>query len=175
MVGLTATSSKRAYAAPRSAAQSPCPCGRPLLTCSSAADTQTQFWLSLCGVPGSWCAQSMFEPSECLWQEWGLILNMMSPLLPSCWGFSFALGRGVSSFGGLQHSSVDGCLAVSCSFGVLTGDVDCMSFYAAILRQTQAKSLRAEPPERQHGALWPPGPPPPPLSAERCIPTRLPN
>ena len=30
--------------------QSPCPCGRPLLTHTSAGDTQTQFWLSLCGV-----------------------------------------------------------------------------------------------------------------------------
>ena len=28
--------------------QSPCPCGRPLLTRTSAGDTQTQFWLSLC-------------------------------------------------------------------------------------------------------------------------------
>ena len=27
--------------------QSPCPCGRPLLTCIFAGDTQTQFWLSL--------------------------------------------------------------------------------------------------------------------------------
>ena len=26
--------------------QSPCPCGRPLLTQTSAGDTQTQFWLS---------------------------------------------------------------------------------------------------------------------------------
>ena len=34
--------------------------------------------------------------SECLWWEWGLIPNMNLPLLPSCWGFSFALGRGVS-------------------------------------------------------------------------------
>ena len=32
--------------------QSPCPCDRPLLTRSSAGDTQTQFWLSLCG--GLW-------------------------------------------------------------------------------------------------------------------------
>ena len=31
-----------------------------------------------------------------LWREWGLILNAKSPLLPSCWGFSFALGHGVS-------------------------------------------------------------------------------
>ena len=37
--------------------QSPCPCDRPLLTCTSSGDTQTQFWLSLCGVSGSLCAQ----------------------------------------------------------------------------------------------------------------------
>ena len=34
--------------------QSPCPCSRPLLTRTFAGDTQAQFWLSLCGVPGSW-------------------------------------------------------------------------------------------------------------------------
>ena len=44
--------------------QSPCPCGRPLLTGTSSGDTQTQFCLSLRGVSGSWCAQGMFEPSE---------------------------------------------------------------------------------------------------------------
>ena len=43
--------------------QSPCPCSRPLLTRSSTGDTQTQFWFSLCGVSGSWCAQGLFEPS----------------------------------------------------------------------------------------------------------------
>ena len=32
--------------------QSPCPCGRSLLTCTSTGDTQTQYWLSLCG--GLW-------------------------------------------------------------------------------------------------------------------------
>ena len=76
--------------------QSPCLCGSPLLTCKSTGDAQTQFCLRLCGVPGSWCAQGLFEPSERLWQEWGLILNANSPLLPSCLGFSFVLGRGVS-------------------------------------------------------------------------------
>ena len=75
--------------------QSPCPCSRPLLTRTST-DVQTQLCLSLCGVPGSWCAQGWLEPSECLWWEWGLILNVNLPLLPSCWGFSFALGCGVS-------------------------------------------------------------------------------
>ena len=76
--------------------QSPCPRSSPLLTCTSSGDTQTQFCLSLCRVSGSWCAQGMFEPSEHLWQVWGLILNVISPLLPSCWGFSSALGHGVS-------------------------------------------------------------------------------
>ena len=33
--------------------QSPCPCGRPLLTNTFTGDTQTRFWLSLCGVSGS--------------------------------------------------------------------------------------------------------------------------
>ena len=36
--------------------QSPCLCSSPLLACTSTGDTQTQFWLSLCGVSGSWCA-----------------------------------------------------------------------------------------------------------------------
>ena len=57
-------------------------------------DTQTQLCLSLCGVSGFWCTQGLFEPSEHLWQVWGLILNAILPLLPSCWGFSFALDVG---------------------------------------------------------------------------------
>ena len=64
--------------------QSPCPCSSPLLTHTSAGDAQTQFCLSLYGVSGSWCAQSLFEPSEHLWWVWGLILNVISPLLLSC-------------------------------------------------------------------------------------------
>ena len=68
--------------------------------------TQSQVWLSLCGSPGA--HKVLFETSECLWREWGLILNVISPLLQTCWGFSFALGWGVSFFGGVQHSLVDG-------------------------------------------------------------------
>ena len=71
------------------------PCGRPLLTRTSTEDAQTQFSLSL-WAPRSWYAQGLFEPSERLWQGWGLILNANSAPLPSCWGFSFALGRAVS-------------------------------------------------------------------------------
>ena len=51
---------------------------------------------------GSWCAQGMFEPSDCLWKVWGLILNVILPLIPCCWGFSFALGLRVSP---QSHSS----------------------------------------------------------------------
>ena len=111
LVGLMVTS-KEGSSSPGLLTQSPCPCGGPLLTHTSAGDTQTQFWLSLCGVSGSWCAQGLFEPSKHLWWAWGLILNAVSPFLPSCWGFSFALGY---FFGGIQHSPVIGCSAASCS------------------------------------------------------------
>ena len=94
--------------------QDPCPCVRPLLTYTFAGYTQTQFCVSLCGVPGSWCAQVSSEPCKCLWRECHLILNMNSPLLPSCWGFSFALGQGVS----LQsHSSTYRLTGVSLTPG----------------------------------------------------------
>ena len=73
-----------------------CPCSRPLLIHTFSGDIQTQFWLSFCGVSGSWCAQGLFEPSEHLCRVRSLILNAILPLLPSCWGFSFALGHGVS-------------------------------------------------------------------------------
>ena len=72
--------------------QSPCPWGRPLLTRTSTGDTQTQFWFSLCGVSGSWCAQ--FEPFEHLWRVCSLILNADLSLIPSCWCFSLALDVG---------------------------------------------------------------------------------
>ena len=135
MVGLLATPSNLDLSRTQfCCTQSPCPCGRPLLTRTSTEDTQTQFWLSLCGFSGSWRAQGLLEPSEHLWQVWGLILNAISPLLPSCWGFSFALGCGVSFFGGIQHSPVESCSAVSCNSEVLAGEDERTSFYSAILK-----------------------------------------
>ena len=47
--------------------QSPYLCSSPLLTCTSTGDTQTQFWLSLCRISGSWHTEDLFEPSEHLW------------------------------------------------------------------------------------------------------------
>ena len=74
----------------------------------------------------------MFEPSVHLWWVRSLILNVILPLLPPCWGFSFVLGCGVSFFGGIQHSPVNDCSAASCSFGVLAGEDERMSFYPTI-------------------------------------------
>ena len=74
----------------------------------------------------------LFEPSEYLWWVWGLILKVILPLLQSFWGFSFALGCGVSYFAGIQHSPVDGCSVVSCNLGVLSGEDECMPLYSAI-------------------------------------------
>ena len=105
VVGLMATSSKRAYATrcvtQVCCTQSPCLCGRPLLTHTSAGDTQTLKGRSgsvSVGSLGTDVQKSLVEPSKCLWQVWGLILNAISPLLPSCWGFFFALGWEVCFF-----------------------------------------------------------------------------
>ena len=131
---LMVTSSKRAYAILRSAYPEPLPLWQATSDLIFAGDTQTQFWLSLCGVSGSWWTQGLSEPFEHLWKVRSLILNAILPLFaPSCWGFSFSLGCGVSFFGGIRHFPVDGCLAASCSFGVLTREDEHMSFYSAIL------------------------------------------
>ena len=127
------TSSKKAYAIPRSAApRAPAPAAghcwpTPL---QETLNIQRQVWLSV-GFPG--VHKVLFEPSERLWWVWGLILKEISPLLASCWGFSFALGCGLSFFGGIQHSPTDGCSEVSCNFGVLSGEDEHMSFYSVFL------------------------------------------
>ena len=64
LVGLMATSSRRAYAITKSAAPRAHPCGTPLLTHTFTGDAQTHYGLSLCGVPGYWWAQCLFEHSE---------------------------------------------------------------------------------------------------------------
>ena len=114
MVGLMVTSSKRAYAthcvSKICCNQRACPCGRLLMIHASTGDTQT-----LKGRCGSVSVESLgpgackvlFKPFEHLWLVWGLTLNVISPLLLSCWGFSFALGGGVAFFGGIEHSIVD--------------------------------------------------------------------
>ena len=62
MVGLMTTSSKRAYAIPKSAApRAPVPAAdhhRP----APPQQTLKHSCLSLCGVPGSWCIYGLFDP-----------------------------------------------------------------------------------------------------------------
>ena len=94
------------------------------------------------GFPGPGSHTVLFDSSEHLRLVWGLILNMISPLQPYCCGFSFALGHGVSFFGGIQHSTVDGFSMVCCNFWVLTGEDQCMSFYSTILHHVSTSFKR---------------------------------
>ena len=131
LVGLMATPSKMAHATPRTdAPRAPMAVHCWPVPPQETFNTQRQVWLRLCGV--FWCIQLLFEPSECVWEVWSLVLSVISPFLPSYWCFSFALGCGVSFLGGIQHSSVNGSSAVSCIFGVLAGENEHMSLYSTI-------------------------------------------
>ena len=91
------TSSKRAYATPRAAApRAPAPVAvhcwpMPLQETlrHSKAGLAQPLW-------GLLVHQVLFDPPKHLWWVWGLILNAILPLLPSCWAFSFAFACGVS-------------------------------------------------------------------------------
>ena len=61
-------------------------------------NTQRQVWSVSVGPLCPGAHKVLFEPSKCLWRAWGLILNVILPLLPSCLGFSFVLGHGISFF-----------------------------------------------------------------------------
>ena len=96
IVGLMVTSSKRAYAIPRSAAPSapvPAPATGSSELYLHRRCSNTVLSQSLWGPRVLW-TQDLFESSRHLWWEWGLSLNLNSPLLLSCWGFSFVLGIG---------------------------------------------------------------------------------
>ena len=69
-------------------------CGRPLLTHTSTGDTQTLKIRSASvsvGSPG--VCKVLLEPSV-----WGLILNVISSLLPSCWASPFLWAWGAFFF-----------------------------------------------------------------------------
>ena len=140
LVGLMMTSSKKAYVShcviQVSWSQSPCPHGRPLLTCASIGDTQT-----LRSRSGS----VSLGVSESSWNQ-GFVWALQASLA----GVRFDCKHNFSSptillgcllcpwmcdifFSGIQHSPVNGCLAMSCNFGVLSGENEHISFYSAIL------------------------------------------
>ena len=114
MVGLMVTSSKGAYTTgcvtQSSAPRSPAPAAGHCSPASSQ-ETQTEFWLSLCGVSGSWCAQGfvwalraslagMGFDSKCYLSPPTILLGLL--LCPWTWCIFF---------GGIQHFLVDGCSA----------------------------------------------------------------
>ena len=123
------TSSKRAYAIPRSTAPR-----APALQQSTAdlylrrrhsnkvlAQSLWGLWV-LVHTRFIWALQASLAGI-------GFDSKCYFTLLPSCWGFSFALGHEASFLCGIQHSSVDGCSAVSWNFGVLAKDEQ-KSFYS---------------------------------------------
>ena len=75
MVGLMATSSKRGYTIPTSVIpRAPVPTAdrrRPLPPQEMLKHSSVSVFV---GVPGFWCAHGLFEPCECLWCEWDLII-----------------------------------------------------------------------------------------------------
>ena len=132
IVGLMETSSKRAYAICRSAAPRvpvpvtghcwPVPLQETLKHSSGSVSVGslglvlTRFvwalWVSLVGM--------VFD-SKCDFSPPTILLGLL--LCPLMWGIFF---------GGIQHSPVDSCSAVSCNFGVLAGEDEHTSFYSAI-------------------------------------------
>ena len=103
VMGLMVTSSKGEYAIPRSnAPRAPCPCSRPLLTHTSQGILKQSSVSVSVGSLVLVCTRFVWVLWVSLALVWGLILKTISPLLPSCWGFSFALGHGVSP---QSHSS----------------------------------------------------------------------
>ena len=75
--------------------QSPCPCGSPLLTHTSQ-ETLTHSSVSVRVVSLGPGTQRVCLSPLSVSGVWGLILNVILPIPPSCWGFSFSLDCWVS-------------------------------------------------------------------------------
>ena len=96
------TSSKRAYAIPRSTAPgAPAPTAVHCLPISTG-DTHTQFSLSLCGVSGSQRVQGHFSFLVGMGFDSKCDFATPPPTPSSLWGFSFAFGSRLSP---QSHSS----------------------------------------------------------------------
>ena len=76
--------------------QSPCPCGSPLLTCTSTGDAQTHKGSLVQSLWGSWCAQGFVGAFRASLVGMGFDSKCVFPLPIILLGFSFGLGHGVS-------------------------------------------------------------------------------
>ena len=123
-------------ACPRSAAvRTPIPASghcRPMPPLETLKHSKTGLTQSPWGLWVPVCTKFCLSPPS-ISGGYGVCLNAILSLLPSCWVFSFALGHGVSFFGGIQHSPVSGYSAMSCNFGILSGEDGHTSFYSVIL------------------------------------------
>ena len=135
MVGLMATSSKRADAIPRCAApRAPAPVAAhrwtvPLQETFKHSSGSVSVGSRGPGVHKVWalwvCLVGKGFDSNC---DFSLPTTLLEFLLrPWTWGIFF---------GGVQHSPIDGFSAASCSFGVLAREDKCMSFCSAILHHS---------------------------------------
>ena len=98
--------------------------------CRRHSNTQSKSGSVSVGPLSPFVHKVLFDPSQHLWWVWSLIVNVIFfSLPPSCWSLSFALECGVSFYGKIQHSPVDGCSAAGLNFGVDTGEDEYMSFY----------------------------------------------
>ena len=133
VLGLLATSSKKAYATPRSVAlRAPAHVAghcwpEPPQETVKHSKVWSQFLWDLpvgtrfCLSPLSISGGLRFD-SKCDFAPPTVLLWLL--LCPWTWGIFF--------FGEIQHSPVDGYSAVSFNFGVLSGEDECTSFYSAI-------------------------------------------
>ena len=129
-VWLMVTSSKRAYAIPRSAApRVPVPVAGhywPIPSQETINNSKADLAQSVWGLLV--CTKFCLSPPV-ISGGYGVWFS-----IPSFWDFSFDLGGRISFFGTIQHSLVDGCSAASCKFGVLAGKDEHMSFYPTIFQ-----------------------------------------
>ena len=124
--GLMATSSKSAYAIPKSVApRAPVPVADHCQPVSPQGTLKHSSVSVSVGSLGPGIHKVCLSPLHISGR------NTNSPFLPFCWNFSFALGN-VSFSGGIQHSPVNSCSAASCNFGVLAGENECTSCYSAM-------------------------------------------
>ena len=143
MVGLMATSSKRAYAIPRSpVSRAPAPATGH---CWPIALQET-LKRSKTGL-----AQSLWGLLVCTGFVWALRTVLAGIRFDSKHDFTpptILLGLLLCSwmcgifFGGIQHTSVNGCSAASCNFGLLTEN-RCTCLYSPILRSDYTAQLHS--------------------------------
>ena len=120
--------------------QCPQPCSRPPPTHASTGDSWPYSQASVGSLLWGHCSFLLGASAhKVLFDLWVSPVDMrfdskhhFAPPATLLW-LSFAFGHGVSFFGGMQHSPLDGCSEASCNFGVIAGEDERISLNSAIL------------------------------------------